>query len=104
MQLLDTPPRSHTFWRALSLYHACRLDPIAQDVAHVQFRSRIAFKMVWCPPSFSSFNVMLSPPGPLMLPPPSCAAPSLSLDVENFSGRGPGEGAPRHRQVKCKVH
>ena len=55
MQLLDTPPRSHTFWRALSLYHACRLDPIAQDVAHVQFRSRIAFKMVWCPPSFSSF-------------------------------------------------
>jgi len=34
--------------------NGCHLDP-PQDVAHVQFRSRIAFKLVWCPPSFSKF-------------------------------------------------
>ena len=26
-----------------------------QDVAHVQFQSRIAFKLVWCPPAFNTF-------------------------------------------------
>lgn len=26
-----------------------------QDVAHVQFRSRIAYKLVWCPPKFEKF-------------------------------------------------
>ena len=26
-----------------------------QDVAHVQFRARIAFKLVWAPPDFNSF-------------------------------------------------
>ena len=30
--------------------NGCHLDP-PQDVAHVQFRSRIAFKLVWAPPS-----------------------------------------------------
>ena len=34
--------------------NGCHLDP-PQDVAHVQFRSRIAFKLVWCPPAFQSF-------------------------------------------------
>lgn len=31
--------------------NGCHLDP-PRDVAHVQFRSRIAFKLVWCPPAF----------------------------------------------------
>jgi len=34
--------------------NGCHVEP-PQDVAHVQFRSRIAFKLVWCPPSFESF-------------------------------------------------
>jgi len=34
--------------------NGCHLDP-PQDVAHIQFKSRIAFKLVWCPPNFSSF-------------------------------------------------
>ena len=34
--------------------NGCHLDP-PQDVAHIQFRSRIAFKLVWCPPSFTAF-------------------------------------------------
>jgi hypothetical protein len=32
----------------------CHRDP-PRDVAHVQFRSRIAFKLVWVPPDFRMF-------------------------------------------------
>ncbi|CAK9103788.1 unnamed protein product [Durusdinium trenchii] len=34
--------------------NGCHLEP-PQDVAHVQFRSRVAFKLVWCPPAFKKF-------------------------------------------------
>jgi hypothetical protein len=32
----------------------CNSEP-PRDVAHMQFRARIAFKLVWCPPSFTQF-------------------------------------------------
>ncbi len=32
----------------------CNQEPPA-DVAHRQFRSRIAFKLVWCPPEYKTF-------------------------------------------------
>lgn len=35
----------------------CNRDP-PQDVAHLQFRSRIAFKLVWLPPAFTSFVLL----------------------------------------------
>uniref|UniRef100_A0A7S2DL80 Uncharacterized protein n=1 Tax=Alexandrium andersonii TaxID=327968 RepID=A0A7S2DL80_9DINO len=44
--------------------NGCHLDP-PQDVAHVQFRSRIAFKLVWCPPRFTSF-VLVDDDGALL--------------------------------------
>lgn len=44
--------------------NGCHLEP-PQDVAHVQFRSRVAFKLVWCPPSFSSF-VLVDDDGKLL--------------------------------------
>mmetsp|Transcript_56448 Transcript_56448/g.151093 ORF Transcript_56448/g.151093 Transcript_56448/m.151093 type:complete len:211 (-) Transcript_56448:119-751(-) len=44
--------------------NGCHLDP-PQDVAHVQFRSRIAFKLVWCPPHFKSF-VLVDDDGALL--------------------------------------
>jgi len=44
--------------------NGCHLDP-PQDVAHVQFRSRIAFKLVWCPPAFSTF-VLVDDDGELL--------------------------------------
>lgn len=28
-----------------------------QDVAHIQFQSRVAFKLVWCPPTFDSVRL-----------------------------------------------
>jgi hypothetical protein len=32
----------------------CNAEP-PRDVAHLQFKSRIAFKLVWCPPDFKTF-------------------------------------------------
>jgi hypothetical protein len=32
----------------------CNQDP-PKDVAHLQFQSRIAFKLVWAPPTFKTF-------------------------------------------------
>jgi len=34
--------------------NGCHLQP-PQDVAHVQFKSRVAFKLVWCPPKYETF-------------------------------------------------
>eukprot|EP00617_Octactis_speculum_P023125 CAMPEP_0185743806 /NCGR_PEP_ID=MMETSP1174-20130828/1723_1 /TAXON_ID=35687 /ORGANISM="Dictyocha speculum, Strain CCMP1381" /LENGTH=211 /DNA_ID=CAMNT_0028416791 /DNA_START=78 /DNA_END=713 /DNA_ORIENTATION=+ len=34
--------------------NGCSSEP-PSDVAHIQFRSRIAFKLVWCPPEFDTF-------------------------------------------------
>lgn len=42
----------------------CHLDP-PQDVAHVQFQSRIAFKLVWVPPAFETF-VLVDDAGALL--------------------------------------
>ena len=42
----------------------CSSEP-PQDVAHIQFRSRIAFKLVWCPPLFTKF-VLVDDEGDLL--------------------------------------
>lgn len=42
----------------------CQKDP-PQDVAHVQFQSRIAFKLVWVPPTFERF-VLVDDAGDLL--------------------------------------
>jgi hypothetical protein len=42
----------------------CNVEPPA-DVAHRQFRSRVAFKLVWCPPRFTSF-VLVDDSGKLL--------------------------------------
>merc|ERR1719401_2759468 len=34
--------------------NGCNAEP-PRDVAHTQFRARIAFKLVWCPPDFGTF-------------------------------------------------
>ena len=42
----------------------CHKEP-PQDVAHIQFRARIAFKLVWVPPAFTSF-VLVGDEGELL--------------------------------------
>lgn len=49
-------------WSTCSM--GCHLNP-PQDVAHIQFQSRIAFKLVWCPPLFSQF-VLVDDDGELL--------------------------------------
>merc|ERR1712137_389609 len=34
--------------------NGCHMTP-PHDVAHVQFSARIAFKLVWCPPTYEKF-------------------------------------------------
>ena len=62
----------------------CPLDP-PQDVAHVQFRSRIAFKLVWRPPSFSTF-VLVDDEGGLLAGPaaPTGQLPPLRDRQQNY--------------------
>ena len=56
----------------------------AQDVAHVQFRSRIAFKLVWCPPQFNTF-VLVDDEGELLASgSPSGALPHPQERALNF--------------------
>mmetsp|Transcript_3542 Transcript_3542/g.8340 ORF Transcript_3542/g.8340 Transcript_3542/m.8340 type:complete len:237 (+) Transcript_3542:39-749(+) len=45
--------------------NGCDQDP-PQDVAHLQFQSRIAFKLIWCPPDYTSF-VLVDDSGHLLL-------------------------------------
>ncbi|CAE8622080.1 unnamed protein product [Polarella glacialis] len=63
--------------------NGCHLEP-PQDVAHVQFRSRIAFKLVWCPPEFSSFVLVDDSGAYLNHGSPSGALPDMRMRRSNF--------------------
>mmetsp|Transcript_15682 Transcript_15682/g.30631 ORF Transcript_15682/g.30631 Transcript_15682/m.30631 type:complete len:255 (+) Transcript_15682:246-1010(+) len=62
--------------------NGCHLDP-PRDVAHVQFRSRIAFKLVWCPDEYKSF-VLVDDDGVFALGDPSalaCSSPERTCEL-----------------------
>jgi hypothetical protein len=62
----------------------CNKEP-PQDVAHIQFKSRIAFKLVWCPPTYSSF-VLVDDGGALLnWGSPTGSLPHLSERKRNFA-------------------
>merc|ERR1719310_558444 len=64
--------------------NGCHLDP-PQDVAHVQFRSRIAFKLVWAPPTFEAF-VLVDDAGDLLNSgTPAGELPSLRQRQQNYA-------------------
>ena len=61
----------------------CNSNP-PRDVAHVQFRARIAFKLVWCPPDFTSF-VLVDDDGELLASgTPKGSLPALPQRATNF--------------------
>ena len=61
----------------------CAEDP-PRDVAHLQFKSRIAFKLVWSPPDFSKF-VLVDDEGALLAQgAPSGRLPELRQRRYNF--------------------
>lgn len=61
----------------------CHVEP-PRDVAHVQFRSRIAFKLVWCPPLFESFVLVDDAGERLAYGEPSGALPALYERTQNY--------------------
>lgn len=62
----------------------CNKDP-PQDVAHVQFRSRIAFKLVWCPTEMFDIFVLVDDDGKeLAHGKPTGKLPSLQERVVNY--------------------
>ena len=68
-------------------WSTCQLDArrgSTDDVAHGQFQSRIAFKLVWCPPTFDSF-VLVDDDGALLAQgSPRGALPPLAERQANF--------------------
>ncbi|CAK0827606.1 unnamed protein product [Prorocentrum cordatum] len=64
--------------------NGCHTDP-PRDVAHVQFRSRIAFKLVWCPPDFESFVLVDDAGGLLARGRPGGALPQEGLRAANYA-------------------
>lgn len=68
----------------------CDKDP-PQDVAHIQFQSRIAFKLVWCPPQLTSF-VLVDDWGRLLTwGTPTGTLPDLQERRQNFQLVGNGK-------------
>lgn len=63
--------------------NGCHLSP-PRDVAHVQFRARIAFKLVWCPPEFNRF-VLVDDDGRLLNHgQPSGELPAIEQRAANY--------------------
>ncbi|CAD7933309.1 unnamed protein product [Amoebophrya sp. A25] len=55
------------------------------DVAHVQFRSRIAFKLVWAPPTFETFALVDDIGRLLKTGRPTGQLPHLSMRERNYA-------------------
>jgi hypothetical protein len=60
------------------------LEP-PQDVAHVQFQSKIAFKLVWAPPAFTSFVLVDDDGNLLNFGTPTGSLPSLRERQQNYA-------------------
>ena len=61
----------------------CNSEP-PRDVAHLQFRSRIAFKLVWCPPTYTRFVLVDDAGNLLNKGAPRGQLPHLSERRQNF--------------------
>jgi hypothetical protein len=61
----------------------CNKQP-PQDVAHVQFQSRIAFKLVWLPPAFDTFALVDDDGGVLARGAPTGQVPPMRERQRNY--------------------
>jgi hypothetical protein len=62
----------------------CNQDP-PRDVAHLQFQSRIAFKLVWAPPEYTSFVLVDDDGEQLAAGHPTGTLPSLQERAQNYA-------------------
>lgn len=65
----------------------CDVDP-PSDVAHMQFRSRIAFKLVWVPPKFTDFVLVDDDGNLLARGSPTGRLPSFQQRQRNYMAVG----------------
>merc|ERR1711957_414514 len=63
--------------------NGCHMDP-PQDVAHVQFRSRIAFKLVWVPNKMYDTFVLVDDSGKLLAKGTPAGGPPLEERMINY--------------------
>jgi len=77
----------------------CNRDP-PHDVAHIQFQSRIAFKLVWAPPTFTTF-VLVDDDGNLLAKgtPSSGRLPHISERQRNYAAVQGGKYATAADQI-----
>jgi len=61
----------------------CNKEP-PQDVAHLQFKSRIAFKLVWAPPAYTTFVIVDDSGALLNQGTPTGRLPDLSERQQNY--------------------
>jgi hypothetical protein len=61
----------------------CNADPPA-DVAHLQFKARIAFKLVWSPPDFKTFALVDDAGSGLAVGQPTGTLPDLKERKGNY--------------------
>jgi len=59
--------------------------PGSAQVAHIQFRSRIAFKLVWMPPAFGTFVIVDDAGELLNSGTPTGRLPALSQRQQNYA-------------------
>ena len=64
--------------------NGCHTEP-PRDVAHVQFRARIAFRLVWAPPHFSTFVLVDDDGVRLATGTPTANLPELPYRQRNFA-------------------
>jgi len=62
----------------------CNTQPKPLDVAHVQFKSRIAFKLVWVPPNYNTFVLIDDSGNFLNKGTPKGNLPDISTRRKNF--------------------
>jgi hypothetical protein len=84
----------------------CNRDP-PQDVAHLQFHSRIAFKLVWCPPDFNTFVLVDDDGNLLNQGTPQGRLPDLNERRQNYrlvAGSKYAVAADSLRQASHSTH
>ena len=63
----------------------CNTQPNPSDVAHLQFKSRIAFKLVWCPPAFETFVLVDDSGNMLAMGTPKGILPDIRERRQNYN-------------------
>jgi hypothetical protein len=61
----------------------CNQEP-PRDVAHLQFKSRIAFKLVWCPPAYQTFVLVDDAGALLAMGTPKGTLPDIRERRQNY--------------------